>query len=183
VTDSATFITPEAGDEDLGVLLHGETNTMPLSGCNIYPEDFAHLKAGENLKLTILDVSKEILKKISIVCGNNCEIVIRGISVCGSGFSLFAVDNTTFDMGGDQVFVGYSHFYMHEPSAIKIGGGCLWSSVDMMTSDCHSILDLATQERINHAKDIIVGDRVWFGMNVTVLKGAEIGSDTVVAAG
>jgi acetyltransferase-like isoleucine patch superfamily enzyme len=53
----------------------------------------------------------------------------------------------------------------------------------LLTSDCHSILDLSTKARINPAKDIIIGDRVWFGAPVKVLKGAVIGNDAVVASG
>ena len=46
-----------------------------------------------------------------------------------------------------------------------------------------SILDVSTGNRINPAKSITVGDRVWLGNNTTVLKGAVISNDSIVATG
>ena len=40
-----------------------------------------------------------------------------------------------------------------------------------------------TGKRINPAKSITVGDRVWLGNNTTVLKGAVISNDSIVATG
>jgi len=39
---------------------------------------------------------------------------------------------------------------------------------------------LSEGRRINLAKDIVIGDRVWFGDNVTVLKGVTVGNDSVL---
>ena len=52
----------------------------------------------------------------------------------------------------------------------------------VLTSDYHSILDASSGRRINHAKDVVIGDRVWFCRDFTILKGANIGNDSVVAA-
>lgn len=40
-----------------------------------------------------------------------------------------------------------------------------------------------TGERMNHSKSIIVGEHVWLGNSVTVLKGAIIGDHSVVGIG
>lgn len=50
----------------------------------------------------------------------------------------------------------------------------------MSTTDFHAILNLETCRRINHAKDIIIGNHVWLGRNVNVMKGANITDDVVV---
>lgn len=44
----------------------------------------------------------------------------------------------------------------------------------------HSILDSATQDRLNPSDSITIQPRVWLCRGVTVLKGCTIGPDTVV---
>jgi len=144
--------------------------------------DFASCSIGESSSIVVTNTSKEILGKIRIDCGIGCKIAIRGINVLNSGLSIFMAHDAIFDMGPRQAFNGYFSFSMHEPSEIKIGSDCLWGSGELMTSDCHSIIDCVTRERINPAGNIIVSDRVWLGGEVKVLKGATIGSDTVIAA-
>jgi len=51
---------------------------------------------------------------------------------------------------------------------------------DMRTSDSHSILDAATGQRVNPPASIRLGDHVWIGKNVRVLKGVTIGNNSVV---
>ena len=72
--------------------------------------------------------------------------------------------------------------FMHEPSTITIGKGCLFGDSDLWTSDMHSILDKKSGRRINPSADIVIGDRVWLGQGVLILKGSSIGSDCVVGA-
>lgn len=48
--------------------------------------------------------------------------------------------------------------------------------------DSHSIMDL-DGKRINPSEDVVIGDRVWVGNQTTILKGARIPADTVVATG
>ena len=53
--------------------------------------------------------------------------------------------------------------------------------VDIRTGDSHSIIDLTTNKRSNYAQDISISDRVWVGSHVSILKGAAIASDSIVA--
>ncbi len=48
-----------------------------------------------------------------------------------------------------------------------------------MTSDGHDIL--YNEERVNIAKDIIIGNNVWVTDNVTILKGVKVGNGAVLA--
>jgi acetyltransferase-like isoleucine patch superfamily enzyme len=58
----------------------------------------------------------------------------------------------------------------------------LSSNVEIRSSDGHSILDQKTGERLNPAKNVTIGDHVWLGAGVKVMKGARLGSRSVVAA-
>ena len=46
----------------------------------------------------------------------------------------------------------------------------------------HGIFDLATGERINLARDVMIGDHVWIGASARLLKGAAIGNGSIVGA-
>jgi acetyltransferase-like isoleucine patch superfamily enzyme len=53
----------------------------------------------------------------------------------------------------------------------------------MDPSDMHPIFDRASGQRLNPAQDIEIGDHVWLGTRVLVLKGARIGDGAIVGAG
>jgi acetyltransferase-like isoleucine patch superfamily enzyme len=46
----------------------------------------------------------------------------------------------------------------------------------------HSIVDVATNTRINAPRDITVGDKVWAGFDVVLMKGAKIGNGSIIGA-
>lgn len=91
-------------------------------------------------------------------------------------------DNTLF-IGRDTIFCGSCQLNCIEGTALTVGERCMFAeNVNIRTGDSHSVLD-ETGKRINRSKDIRIGNHVWFGQNVMVLKGSEIGDDSVCAAG
>ncbi len=79
---------------------------------------------------------------------------------------------------------GLVRLLLHEPKTISIGTGSLIAGgTDISVSDMHSIIDICTDERINHAEDVRIDESVWIGKNCTVLKGSIIGSDSIIGAG
>lgn len=70
-----------------------------------------------------------------------------------------------------------------EGKPVFIGKDVLFShSICIRTSDAHPIYSAATMERINGAKGVFVGDHVWIGQDVLLLKGTRIGSGSIIAA-
>ncbi|MCD5315589.1 acyltransferase [Kineosporia babensis] len=68
-------------------------------------------------------------------------------------------------------------------SDIIIGEDCMFSfAVEIRTSDTHAIYDIDSGDRVNLDQPIDIGDHVWLGKQVIVLKGASIGSGSVVGA-
>ena len=55
-------------------------------------------------------------------------------------------------------------------------------TITFRTGDSHSILG-SDGKRINKAKDITIGDHVWIGQQVIVLKGSTVGADSIVGTG
>ena len=62
---------------------------------------------------------------------------------------------------------------------LQIGSDCAISwNFQVMDSDLHKVTDSA-----NDAKPVKIGNHVWIGANVTILKGVEIGDGSIIAAG
>lgn len=47
----------------------------------------------------------------------------------------------------------------------------------------HSIIDAETGKRINFARDVEIGERVWVGQRCMLLKGSHIGEGSIIGAG
>ncbi|WP_319485088.1 hypothetical protein [uncultured Cohaesibacter sp.] len=116
--------------------------------------------------------------------GRNAEVIFHGIDVFLTRLHLEIKDNCRLVVGKSAIFNKQTNFDMNEPGAsIIIGEGCMFSRSRFWTSDFHGIYDATTGNRLNHTRDIMIGDRCWVGNDVLVLKGTEMGNDTVIAAG
>ena len=90
---------------------------------------------------------------------------------------------SSFSMGSHTTAVG-ARFFVREGAQIRIGEDCMFSAnVRIFVTDMHPIFDLASGERINPGADVTIGDHVWLGFQTTVLKGANVGSGSVIGTG
>ena len=66
---------------------------------------------------------------------------------------------------------------------LKFGDDVLVSiHVIFLDTDYHPIFN-QQGDRINPDKEIIMGNKVWIGANVTILKGTHIGNNIIIGAG
>lgn len=160
---------------------------------------------GENNQVLI---NQSILKNTNIdILGNNNTIEIKAQTIIdnltfyirGSGHHIVIGENCRFNEGGtiwvedegcrltvgDNTLILNAHISLTESnSLIEIGKDCLLSSdIDIRSGDSHSIIDLATGSRINHASNIKIGDHVWIGAHAKILKGVVIAKNSVVGMG
>lgn len=71
-----------------------------------------------------------------------------------------------------------------ESGKIHIGSNCLVGvNVTIINSDFHPISICDRHARGGRSKDVIIGDNVFIGNNVTILKGVHIGDNSVIANG
>ncbi len=143
-----------------------------------------------NLKDTTIDVQGSATVTIAAGCmirdatfeirGSNNRLVLEeGVFFSGK-VELFG-DGNEFRIGKNSRING-ADFTIHNGTAVHIGPRCLFSvMVDIRTTDSHTILN-AGGERINPDRDIVIGEHVWIGRMVTVLKGAQIGDGSIVGA-
>lgn len=123
------------------------------------------------------------------------KIIIKGddnyISIKNTNRSIYSlrisgINNNNKLLIGENFFsTGYLHIEFADCSnlTLTIGDNCMFGQgVNIMLSDFHSILDMATGERINKPKKgISIGNKVWLAREVRVLKDISIADETIVA--
>ncbi len=71
-----------------------------------------------------------------------------------------------------------------EKSKIKIGTNCLIGhNVEIYDSDFHNIDPTKRLENSNICKEVLIGNNVFIGSNVKILKGVTIGDNSIIALG
>tara|TARA_R100000306_G_scaffold62348_1_gene68856 strand:- start:954 stop:1559 length:606 start_codon:yes stop_codon:yes gene_type:complete len=158
---------------------------------------------GQNNKIIIDETVKRTGGLKVRILGNNNKLVIGAGTRLGNGliefthsFSEIAIGercliNGQFRCRADEAIIRIgsettmmnSIMTLHEKGTISVGFDCMLSGdVRMDVSDMHSILDAQTMQRINPPEDIHISDHVWIGQGVHILKGAEIGKDSILGA-
>ncbi len=114
---------------------------------------------GENNRIHIDDHAN--LRGVSLeIVGRNCQIYIGKYALIGQNCYLSAKEEDTTLSIGDRT--------------------CFSRNIDVLTSDGHDIYNALTNERVNHAKDVLIKENVWICDGVTILKGCVIGENSVI---
>lgn len=136
---------------------------------------------GNNNEITIADTT--LFNNVSFIFyGDNNKIVIERNTRFEEGGSIWVEDHHCEVHLGEEGYYRDVNIAVTEPySKLTVGKECGFAyDVDIRTGDSHSIIDLATNKRINYAKNITIGNHVWVAPHVSILKGASIASNTVV---
>lgn len=111
-----------------------------------------------------------------IEIGESCVIKNSGFCFEDSGCKILIEKHTTAE--GIQVAA------LELNTSILIGSDCMFSAnISIRNSDSHSVIDNKTNKRINFAKDIVIGNHVWVGEQVKILKGSSIGDNSIIGMG
>lgn len=133
----------------------------------------------------ILEFCEEsVLLHVTVsIRGNNNKVVIGKASYLEKT-DIHVEDGNCTILIGERTFIGPSHLAVTENgSRLTIGNDCMISShVQIRTGDSHSIIN-KLGERMNYAKDVLISDNVWIGEDAKILKGVELGIQTIVSTG
>jgi len=147
----------ETGTILLKMRINGQTNT---DLCEIH-ESSHHDK--------ILVTFRKGNNRISI--GENCTIY-GSFNIAAGG---------TLLIGSGVTCTGPLSIYVFEGTTVTIGDNCLFSNnVIFRPSDAHRIFDQETKVRINNPANITLGNHVWVGEHVSILKGSIIPDGCVI---
>ena len=115
-----------------------------------------------NIKKTHPKGIKNTLIETVCPCKYKYLFIDKNCSIEGARFALIDDDNLIVILGKD----------------------CMLSSgIVIRAADGHTIFDINTKLPINNAKPIILGDHIWVGADVTILKGTKIPSNTIIGTG
>ena len=113
----------------------------------------------------------------SLVFGEKCMV--------GPGCSFWMEGNDiSVVVGAGTTFTRNVQINAQEDgSHIEIGEDCMFSNhIIVRTSDSHPIYSLETGARLNPPQDVKIGDHVWIAPDVKIMKGACIGSGSVIGS-
>jgi acetyltransferase-like isoleucine patch superfamily enzyme len=109
--------------------------------------------------------------------GENCRI--------SRGAVLWLEDHRGILHVGSNTTMAELHIAVTEAdSKVIIGEDCMLANdIDIRTGDSHSVIDAQTGERLNYARDVIIDRHVWIAPHSVVLKGVNIGENSIIATG
>ena len=148
------FICKNAAVKKCDIRFRGMDNSIELNGCDLFNSRIFLRGKGHRL------VIERDVKRYNVY-----------IKIIGSGNTVIIGKETT--LGGGNIICGGSGI------PIRIGEACVIAEgVDIWATDTHSIY----QEGIltNEPAPIIIGNHVWLGKDVAILKGTSIGDGAVI---
>ena len=125
-----------------------------------------------------------ILRDCNIFIKGNNNILYIGDNCVVNNTSII-LDNEGSEIRiGNKTSIAKVQIVSLEPYKIEIGEDCMLSyDIEIRNTDSHKIYDKNTNERINEGSSINIGNHVWLGMRAVILKGVNIGHNSIVAAG
>ena len=137
---------------------------------------------GQN-NIVKIDRENRLNNCLLYISGNNCEILIEKHCILDD-LELWIEDD------GGKIIVGYrttikgGQIAATEGEVISIGEDCMFSHrIEIRNGDSHAIFSKESNQRINVNKPVKVGNHVWLGADVKVLKGSIIGDDAIISTG
>ena len=125
--------------------------------------------------------------KISSVCrinfhGSNALLYICGQSTLNLSNTILTSNTMLFYGYGSSIGSNFS-CSIYETKNIIIGSDCMFSHfLHFRNATGHAIYDGLTKERTSRGKSIIIGDHVWIGYGVRIMKGVNIHEGSMIGA-
>lgn len=137
---------------------------------------------GKNNKI-LVEGSIKISKIKIVIKGSNNTLHIKSGAKINSSFLEIVGDNCSIIIGKNSIIGNGCYLSAKEKDiTLSIGDECMLSrNAKLMTSDGHPILK--DGKIINSAKNITLNTKVWVADDVVILKGVEIGSNSIVGIG
>ena len=137
-----------------GFRFSGQDNTIRLQKTDMYNTTVFLRGRGHQL---IVDENVKIYNTHIKIIGNNNIVHIGAGTSCGGGEII---------CGGNGI-------------SITVGKNCVFAEgVDIWSTDTHSVTQ--DGQLVNVPKSITIGDHVWTGKDVAILKGVTIGDGAVI---
>lgn len=154
-------------------------SNLTLINCHVEQSAFVINGKSNNIQCQNVEIKNSDIR----ITGTNNSIIIKPgvrlkdlkINIRGTGCTVVIGENSTF--GGCRIVnVGVDN-------PITIGQDCMFAdNIEVWASDTHTITD-ENNNVINHEKPIAIGNKVWVGSHVKILKGVTISDGSIVGMG
>lgn len=107
------------------------------------------------------------------------SVIFSGKTLIGKGCDFLIGKRSKVSFG--ENFSAGNNFYISSNVGVSFGDNVLlgWN-ISFRDSDGHYVIDNGIEK--TNQKEIIIGDHVWIGSDVTILKGVKIQRDSIVAS-
>ena len=149
-----------------------------------------HSKKGRGFKINLIGDNN----RISI--GKNCLLTNTSFEIVGNNIQVVIEDNVRF-IGPCKVIMRDNSTLIIKDNAgirgvefnldqakIEVGELCMFShGIVLRNHDSHKIMSADTRTILNAPRDIVLGRHVWVALDATILKGCNIGDDSIIGFG
>jgi acetyltransferase-like isoleucine patch superfamily enzyme len=104
------------------------------------------------------------------------KLIVKGSFSIMTGARVLVGKDAIFEVG--RGYINHNAFIVCRKKITIGNGATISNNVVIRDNDAHEILD----EKYESVKSIEIGEHVWIGTNVTILKGVKIGNGAVIGA-
>lgn len=121
----------------------------------------------------------------AMIMHSNCHVRIGATKHKISKLKVFCNSRNKVIIGKNFSCLGADCRLQENEVGLQIGNNCMFSTgIVIYASDGHAIYEIATPSKsINKGSTIRIGDHVWVGRHVTLLKKTVIGNDCIIGFG
>ena len=159
--------------------MHGKANS--IRSLSKYGKGFWIDVNGNN---NLVEIAEDCLLTNTIIriSGDNNRLIInktaRFMGPCN-----ITMDGDSTLLIGENAGIRDVQFVLKDAD-IEVGKLCMFSNhILLRNTDSHKVINLEDNQVTNVSRNIRLGEHVWIGQNATILKGVNIGNDSIVAMG
>ena len=120
----------------------------------------------------------------NITIDDNVFVYILDIFVGQNHKNFGPVHNCNVQIGKGTSFESTQIIIKNSNAKLNIGKNCMFAfNITLYHTDSHPIFNLTSNKIINKIKTLHIGNHVWIGANVTILKNSFIADDCIVGWG
>jgi len=149
--------------------------------CKIYLDNSSKLILESRINIGSKSIPISSPNTTSLILQENAIAKFGESISIGGGVLVFIKKGAQFEIGRNSYITSDTHIECL--NNIKIGSDCAISwGVTIIDDDHHEIVYNPENKKTKSAS-VYIGNKVWIGCNVTILKGSKIGNNCVIAAG
>lgn len=162
-------------------LIHEMDNGNKIIGCYPQMQNSSIIFAGTN-NILYCEENVRLVDSTLNFKGNN-SVIWLGTNRHKYKLIVNIWNDSVFHMGRDNWINQAITVMLSEQKHCFIGSDCLFSlNIMIRNSDAHLIYSCSDGRRINPTQSIYIGDHVWMGQDVRLLKGTQIDSGNIIGA-